>query len=83
MSDKVHCAVKTPREPWVQHEGPIAFHDQRCAVLPGEHAVLDLNSGIFQPSWAAQMQGWQLVHANTWLRRLALRLFWGRRWQSE
>ncbi len=64
-----------PPEPRIHYEGPVAFHTQRCAVLPGQHAVLDLNAGVFRPSWAAQEQGWRLVRADTWLRRLALRLF--------
>ena len=64
-----------PTEPRIHYEGPVAFHTQRCAVLPGEYAVLDLNAGVFRPSWAAQQQGWRLVRADTWLRRLALRLF--------
>ena len=66
---------RAPREPWVLIHGPAAEHDQRCAVLEGEHAVLDLNAGVFCPSWKAQGQGWRLVKADTWLRRLALRLF--------
>jgi len=64
-----------PPEPLIHCEGPVAFHTQRCAVLPGQHAVLDLNAGVFRPSWTAQQQGWRLVRADTWLRRLALRLF--------
>ena len=64
-----------PPEPRIHFEGPVAFHTQRCAVLPGRHAVLDLNAGVFRPSWEAQAQGWRLVRADTWPRRLALRLF--------
>lgn len=64
-----------PQEPHIHYEGPVAFHTQRCAVLTGQHAVLDLNAGVFRPSRAAQEQGWHLVRADTWLRRLALRLF--------
>ena len=64
-----------PREPLIHYEGPVAWHNQRCAVLPGEHAVLDLTAGVFRPSRSAQAQGWRLVRADTWLRRLALRLF--------
>jgi hypothetical protein len=64
-----------PREPTIQYYGPVAFHDMRCAVLPGHHAVLDIATGVFHPSWAAQEQGWRLVRADTWWRRLLLRLF--------
>ena len=64
-----------PVEPHIHYEGPIAFHTQRCAVLPEQHAVLDLSTGVFHPSWIAQDQGWRLVRADTFLQRLALRLF--------
>lgn len=63
-----------PREPTIEVYGPVATHDQRCAVLPGESAVLDLDTGRFQPSWAAQAQGWRLVRARNWWQRIALRL---------
>ena len=75
VAGQVERRVRPPREPWVHYEGPVAFHDQRCAVMPGEPAVLDLHRGVFCPSWAAQERGWRLVRADTWLRRLALRLF--------
>ena len=64
-----------PPEPQIHYEGPVAFHTQRCAVLPGQYAVLELNTGVFHPSWEAQIHGWRLVRADTWVQRLALRLF--------
>lgn len=63
------------REPKIECHGPAATHDQSCAVLRGESAVLNLNLGVFEPSWKAQEKGWHLVHARTWLQKLALRLF--------
>lgn len=63
-----------PREPTIEVHGPVATHDQRCAVMPGESAVLDLNAGVFLPSWKAQAEGWHLVQARTWLQRMALRV---------
>lgn len=68
-----------PREPEIEVHGPVAAHDQRCAVLPGTSAVLNLSIGVFEPSWKAQSQGWRLVQARTWLQRLALRLAFGAR----
>lgn len=65
---------KYPREPRVDNHGIFAQHDQRCAVLRGEHAVLDCGEGVFYPSWKAQKAGWHLVHAKTWFQRLALRI---------
>jgi hypothetical protein len=35
--------------------------------------VLDMNAGVFLPSWKAQANGWHLVQARTWWQRLALR----------
>lgn len=63
-----------PREPTVDNHGIFARHDQRCAVYSGEHAVLNLNEGIFHPSWKAQRDGWRLVYANTWWKRTLVRL---------
>ena len=62
-----------PREPEIDNHGLFARHDQRCAVLKGEHAVFDCNEGVFHPSWKAQSDGWQLIRADTWWRRLLVR----------
>ncbi|SBT10655.1 hypothetical protein PROAA_610015 [Candidatus Propionivibrio aalborgensis] len=64
----------TPREPTIELHGPAATHDQRCAVMSGESAVLDLDTGVFLPCWKAQAEGWHLVQARTWWQRLALRV---------
>ena len=50
--------------------GPWARHNMPCAVHPDEHAVLQLNTGVFQPSWKAQYEGWILVKVPKWLQRL-------------
>ena len=64
------------RKPDIQILGPVAIHNQACAVYHNEpaSAVLDLNTGVFQPCWQAQKYGWRLVKADTWVKRLALRL---------
>lgn len=67
----------TPREPTIEVLGPCAEHDQRCAVLAGASAVLDMDEWVFRPSWEAQRRGWRLVQARTWIQRLALRLAFG------
>lgn len=64
-----------PRSPIVEIHGPVAFHDQECAVEKGESAVLNMWKGVFEPSRKAQADGWRLVHADTWLKRQALKLF--------
>jgi len=60
-------------KPEIQVEGPSATHTQGCAVRHGEPAVLDMNEWVFQPSWAAQEEGWRLVHAKSWWQRTLLK----------
>ncbi len=48
--------------------GPWAKHNKPCPVFQDEHAVFDLNIGIFLPSWKAQREGWILVKVPRWLR---------------
>lgn len=72
---------RRPREPIVENHGIFAEHDQRCAVLHGQHAVLELGNGVFHPSWKAQAEGWRLVQAKNWFQRMALRIAFGT--QSE
>ena len=62
------------RKPTIDHHGIVAFHDQACAVYHDEPAVLDCNTMTFQPCWKAQQYGWRLVKADTWFKRLALRV---------
>lgn len=40
--------------------GPWADHDMPCAVCRTRPAVLDLASGVFEPCWECQSDGWQL-----------------------
>jgi hypothetical protein len=56
-------------------DGPVAFHDVPCAVFyMDQPSVYDIDRDVFIPSWAAQEKGWQLVHADTWWKRILLRL---------
>lgn len=47
--------------------GPAILHNYPCPVLfgdantPAEPAVLDMERGVFRPSWKAQQQGWHLI----------------------
>ena len=47
--------------------GPAVLHNYPCPVLfgdennPAEPAVLDMQRGVFRPSWKAQQQGWHLI----------------------
>jgi len=49
--------------------GPWAEHDQACCVCHVRHAVLNLNSGHFQPCWQCQGDGWRLLRFNKFWRK--------------
>ena len=57
--------------------GPWAEHNMPCAVRHDEPAVLDMNTGVFKPSWKAQREGWMLVKVPRWLRRIVKRFDMG------
>lgn len=40
---------------------PVAIHNCPCAVCGKEKAVLILNTGVFEPCWECQKQGWKIV----------------------
>lgn len=63
------------RQPTITNIGLYADHDQCCAVFHGEPAVMGCADEIFRPSWKAQREGWQLVRADSWIKKLALRIF--------
>jgi hypothetical protein len=63
--------------PSVDVQGPVAFHDQACAVLHGEPAVYELGTGTFSPSWKAQRAGWFLGLARTRLQKFVARKLFG------
>jgi hypothetical protein len=66
-----------PRLPSLDIVGPVAFHDQACAVYPNRKAVYNLNRGVFEPCWEAQDNGWRLVRVDSWLQRMVMRLAFG------
>ena len=51
--------------------GPWADHNYPCPVYREEHAVLDLSTDTFHPSWKAQSEGYMIVKIERlWARRL-------------
>lgn len=48
--------------------GPWARHNMPCPVCDDEKAILDLNTGIFQPGGKCQMQGWKTIRKRRWRR---------------
>lgn len=55
-------------------------HDMPCAIYHDtNHAVLNSNIGVFEPSWKAQGEGWRLVKANTKFQKWLLNKFFNRR----
>lgn len=51
-------------QPSIEFHGPVAIHNQACAVYWLESAVYEFGDGAFHPSWKAQERGWRLVHCN-------------------
>ena len=51
-------------------------HNMPCCVYPdNQPAVLNCNTGVFEPSWAAQNNGWRLVQFKDRPNRFALVIF--------
>jgi len=61
--------IVTDGGPWANHNMPCAVYDQK------EKAVLNLNSGVFQPSWKAQQNGWHLIKVKNKFQKLVLKFF--------
>lgn len=59
--------IESDGGPWVNHNYP-------CPVIRDSHAVFNLNTGVFEPSWGAQRAGWHIVHADTWIKKWVLKL---------
>lgn len=57
----------TTRIPDIRSDGgPCTTHNQACAVHHYDaeiSAVLNMNAGVFEPSWKAQREGWMLIKA--------------------
>ena len=63
----------------VHDSGLLANHNMPCSVMNGtykdhEPAVLDLNTGVFHPSWRAQRDGWLLLKVTKRWQRFICRL---------
>jgi len=55
--------------------GPWATHDMACAVYSGSKpAVIDLNQGVFFPSWEAQSKGWRLIKVTNRFQHFVLQI---------
>ena len=50
--------------------GPWAHHDQACPVCQENHAVLNLNTGRYNPCWACRREGWRTLKLPKWLKWL-------------
>lgn len=68
MAELLKVTMHTDGGPWVSHNYP-------CPLYRTEPAVWDMNSNVFLPSWAAQREGWHLVHAAGWKLWLLRMLF--------
>ncbi len=57
--------------------GPCVEHDYACPVHRNLPAVLNMSTGVFEPSWKAQEEGWALVKADSWFKKFVLRKVFG------
>jgi hypothetical protein len=60
----------TPR---IEDHGIFANHDYPCPVCLKEHAVLNMQTGVFQPCWLCQTEGFRTYIVPRWLRKLLAR----------
>lgn len=59
--------METTRVKFQTDGGPWIRHNMPCAVnFDDELAVFDMDNNKFQPSWAAQNDGWMLINAKGW-----------------
>lgn len=56
-------------EPVISTDGLWAEHDQACAVCQVKKAVLNLETGIFEPCWGCQSLGYLTHNPPKWYRR--------------
>lgn len=51
-------------------------HNMPCAIYPDNFAVIDCSSGIFQPSWKAQREGYIILKIkNKFIKKLLKKYF--------
>ena len=62
--------VKKPQDITVVTDGgPWASHNMPCPVCQDNHAVLNLNEGIFGPCRKCEKEGWEIIkHLSLWQR---------------
>lgn len=64
---------RPPFDPEIHMHGPSATHRMPCPVCWVMKAVLNLDTGIFEPCWECQGEGWRI--RRTWRSRLRSRRF--------
>jgi hypothetical protein len=58
-----------PLKPIIEFHGPMADHNMPCALCNTGSAVLELNTGIFQPCWSCQERGYRVKKRPWWIIR--------------
>jgi len=56
-------------KPTFEHMGPAMRHNFPCPICLENHAVLDMNQGIFLPCWICQKSHWVLKRTDWWNNR--------------
>lgn len=64
-SEKIEKAVFIYRNVFMAME-----HNYLCAVCREESAVIDCNTGVLQPCWSCQRNGWGLKQSTSRFKRL-------------
>ena len=50
--------------------GPWVIHDYPCPVnYCTSKTVYNMNKDVFEPSWAAQKDGWHLIKTDNWFKK--------------
>ena len=57
MSDAIE--IIPIRQPTIDNHVMFAHHDMPCPVCRSKHAVLNMNTGVFNPCWDCQSDGWK------------------------
>ena len=57
-------------EPTIHVLGPAANHNMPCAICRERHAVIMLNTGVFEPCWECRKTGWRTVRLPEWTWRV-------------
>lgn len=56
---------------------PFCTHNYPCPIYHDEKAVRIVGHNYFQPSWKAQNQGYKIIKADNWIKKLVVKFIFG------